>query len=240
MNPEGTGLGGASGVTGADRTPGSDRSNGTDGCPPGPPEQTESRERPEPPGQRARKEPPARAGRPAQRAQPEPRGLTGATGTTGATGQPGKEGSTGSTGPTGAPGIATIASFASWGSVSNEECLNYAQFDGKGQGPCPSKTSGYSASELLAGPAPANGEKITDLTASTSANLQSKASVVVSVIDNTTGTTLLSCSVITTSNGGCSNSTGSGTAGPGDYIEVKISGSGPHWYYGQWRVNFRY
>jgi hypothetical protein len=124
--------------------------------------------------------------------------------------------------------------------VSNEECLNYVQFEGKGQGPCPAKTSGYSASHLLAGPAPANGEKVTDLTATTSASLASKASVLVSVIDNTTGSTLLSCTVTAASSSGCSNISGSGTAAPGDYVEVQISGSGPHWYYGQWRVTFRY
>ncbi len=121
-----------------------------------------------------------------------------------------------------------------------EERLNYTQLEGKGQGPCPGKTSGYSGSELLAGPAPAGGETITDLNATTSANLGSKASVLVSVIDNTTGTNLLSCTVTTTSDGGCSNSSGSGTAAPGDYIEVEISGNGPHWYHGQWRVTFRY
>jgi hypothetical protein len=124
--------------------------------------------------------------------------------------------------------------------VSNEACLNYTQLEGKGQGPCPAKTSGYSGSELLAGPAPANGEKITDLDATTSAILGGKASVLVSVIDNTTGATLLSCAVTTASNGGCSNSSGSGTAAPGDYVEVKISGNGPRWYFGQWRVTFRY
>jgi hypothetical protein len=124
--------------------------------------------------------------------------------------------------------------------VPSGYCLNYTELEGKGQGPCPAKTSGYSGSELLAGPAPANGEKVTDLNATTSANLGGRASVLVSVIDNTTGTTLLSCTVTPTSNGGCSNSSGSGTAAPGDYIEVEISGSGSHWYYGQWRVTFRY
>jgi hypothetical protein len=64
--------------------------------------------------------------------------------------------------------------------------------------------------------------------------------VLVSVIDNTTGTTLLSCTVSSTSNGVCANTSGSGTAAPGDYVEVQISGSGPRWYYGQWRVTFRY
>jgi hypothetical protein len=124
--------------------------------------------------------------------------------------------------------------------VPSGYCLNYTELEGKGQGPCPAKTSGYSGSELLAGPAPANGEKVTDLNATTSANLGGRASVLVSVIDNTTGTTLLSCTVTPTSNGGCSNSSGSGTAAPGDYIEVEISGTGSRWCPGQWRVTFRY
>ena len=115
------------------------------------------------------------------------KGVTGATGATGATGQPGKEGSKGSTGATGQAGTAAIASFASSQSVSNGYCLNYTELEGKGQGPCPSKTSGYSGSELLAGPAPAGGETITNLYATTSASLGSKESVLVSVIDNTSG-----------------------------------------------------
>ncbi len=168
------------------------------------------------------------------------KGLTGATGTTGATGQPGKAGATGATGPTGAAGTAAIASFASSQSVSNGYCLNYTELEETGQGPCPSKTSGYSGSELLAGPAPAAGETITNLFATTNATLGSKESVLVSVIDNTTGITLLSCTVSSASKGSCSNASGSGTAAPGDYVEVKLTGIGSRWYPGQWRVTFRF
>jgi hypothetical protein len=137
-------------------------------------------------------------------------------------------------------GTAAIASFASSENVANGDCLAYTELEGEGQGPCPAKTSGYSGSELLASPAPANGERVADLNATTSANLGSRASVLVSVIDNTTGKTLLSCTVSASSNGGCSNSSGSGTAAPGDYIEVEINASGSRWYYGRWRVTFRY
>ena len=168
------------------------------------------------------------------------KGLTGATGTTGATGQPGKAGATGATGPTGAAGTAAIASFASSQSVSNGYCLNYTELEETGQGPCPSKTSDYSGSELLAGPAPAAGETITNLFATTNATLGSKESVLVSVIDNTTGITLLSCTVSSASQGACSNASGSGTAAPGDYVEVKLTGIGSRWRPGQWRVTFRF
>ena len=137
-------------------------------------------------------------------------------------------------------GTAAIASFASSQSVSNGYCLNYTALEGKGQGPCPAKTSGYSGSELLAGPAPAGGETITNLYATTNASLGSKESVLVSVIDNSSGQTLLSCTVSSASKGACSPASGSGTAAPGDYLEVKLTGIGSRWCPGQWRVTFRY
>ena len=140
----------------------------------------------------------------------------------------------------GPAGTAAIASFASSQSVSNGYCLNYTALEGKGQGPCPSKTSGYSGSELLAGPAPAGGETITNLYATTNASLGSKESVLVSVIDNSSGQTLLSCTVSSASKGACSPASGSGTAAPGDYLEVKLTGIGSRWCPGQWRVTFRY
>jgi hypothetical protein len=68
----------------------------------------------------------------------------------------------------------------------------------------------------------------------------SKESVLVSVIDNTTGVTLLSCTITSASKGVCSNASGSGTAAPGDYLEVKLTGTGTRWCPGQWRVTFRY
>ena len=95
-------------------------------------------------------------------------------------------------------------------------------------------------SELLAGPAPVGGERVTSLYATTSASLGSKESALVSVIDNTTGVTLLSCTVTSASKGACSNASESGTAAPGDYIEVKLTGIGSRWCPGQWRVMFRF
>jgi hypothetical protein len=124
--------------------------------------------------------------------------------------------------------------------VPNGYCLNYTELEGKGQGSCPAKTSGYAVSELLAGPAPAGGEKTTNLYATTSSSLGSKESVLVSVIDNTSGVTLLSCTVTSASKGACSNASGSGTTAPGDYVEVKLTGIGARWCPGQWRVTFRY
>ena len=116
------------------------------------PEQAEPRESQERLERPARKDPAGKTGATGPTGPAGAKGVTGATGTTGATGQPGKEGSKGETGPTGQAGTAAIASFASSQSVSNGYCLNYTAIEGKGQGPCPGKTSGYSGSELLAGP----------------------------------------------------------------------------------------
>jgi hypothetical protein len=124
--------------------------------------------------------------------------------------------------------------------VPSGYCLNYTELQGQGNGPCPQKTSGYSLSSLLAGPAPANGETVNNLYADTNANLASKESVLVSVIDNTTGLTLLSCTVTSSSNHSCSKSNETGSALPGENIEVKVTASGSKGNYMQWRVRFRY
>ncbi len=168
-------------------------------------------------------------------------GATGATGPAGAQGVTGATGVSGSSGPTGAtgqPGNAAIATFASSEGVPSGYCLNYTELAGQGNGPCPSRTSGYSASNLLAGPTPANGETVSNLYADTNAALAGRESVLVSVIDNTTGTTLLSCTVTSTSAHSCSNTKESGSALPGDNVEVKITASGSGCNDQQWRVRF--
>jgi hypothetical protein len=175
-------------------------------------------------------------------------GATGAQGATGATGPTGKEGvkgatgasgSAGATGATGPAGNAAIATFASSQGVPSGYCLNYTELAGQGNGSCPAKTSGYSPSDLLAGPTPANGATVTNLYADTNATPSSKESELVSVIDNTTGATLISCTVTSTSNHSCSNAKESGSAAPGDNIEVRVTASGSNCNNKAWRVRFR-
>jgi hypothetical protein len=62
----------------------------------------------------------------------------------------------------------------------------------------------------------------------------------VAVIDNTTGATLLSCTLTSGSPKGCSNTGGTGAAAAGDNIEVKITASGVSGSSKMWRVRFRY
>ena len=183
--------------------------------------------------------------------------MTGATGATGQTGKEGTKGTAGatgavgSTGATGQAGNAAIATFASFQmqsqpsgntfeNVSSGNCLYYTELAGPGNGACPPKTSGFSSSSLLAGPTPASGATVTNLYADTNATLTGKDTALVTVIDNTSGATLLSCTVNATNKSSCFNNSESGYAAPGDNIEVKVTGLGSSCNNKQWRVRFRY
>jgi hypothetical protein len=129
-------------------------------------------------------------------------------------------------------------------------CLNYTELAGPGEEKCPEATTGFSTSKLLAGPTPANGATVTNLYADSTAHMPpgSPEGVLVAVIDNTTGATLLSCTVSSPMPSGgpsgatCSNASGSGTAAAGDNIEVRLTAQfvGPGNNEKAWRVRFRY
>jgi hypothetical protein len=157
-------------------------------------------------------------------------------------GPTGPTGATGATGATGPSASAAIATFASFGGVGSGKCLNYTDLAGQGTGSCPAKTTGYSMSGLLAGPTPAGGATVTNLYADSNATVKGSDTALVAVIDNTTGATLLSCKVDSTTVNHCSNTTESGSAAAGENIEVKVTatpanGSGNS---KSWRVRFRY
>jgi hypothetical protein len=81
---------------------------------------------------------------------------------------------------------------------------------------------------------------VSNLYADTNVPVTGSDSAVVSVIDNTTGVTLLACTVNAVTKTSCLNSSGSGVAAPGDNIEVKVTGSGSSCADKEWRVKFRY
>jgi hypothetical protein len=160
-------------------------------------------------------------------------------------------GSTGGTGATGQAGSAAIATFASFEASSEGDksggqdvpsgsCLDYTELGVNGNGPCPSKTTGFSSSDRLAGPTPAGGATVTKLYADTGATLKGSDTVLVAVIDNTTGATLLTCTVNSTDKHSCSNSSGSGPVAAGENVEVKVTATGASGNNAQWRVRFRY
>jgi Collagen triple helix repeat (20 copies) len=188
-----------------------------------------------------------------------PQGVTGATGAQGPTGPTGPQGPTGSQGVTGATGAtgptgpqgatgpagnAAVATFASAQSVPNGNCLNYTMLAGQGNGYCPAKTTGFSLSPLLAG-MPENGGRVSNLYAETNATVSSGDTATVTVIDNTSGAALLSCTVTSMSKGVCSNTATAATAAaPGDRLEVQITTTSPRKSSScnnkEWSVRFRY
>jgi hypothetical protein len=141
-----------------------------------------------------------------------------------------------------AAGSTAIATFASFGNVPSGKCLKYTELAGQGQGPCPtSGTIGYSNSNFLAGPTPANNATVSNLYADSNVTLISGDTVTVEVIDNTAVALLLSCTVVFGSKS-CANPGSAPVAAAGDNIEVRVTaapsnGSGNN---KQWRVRFRY
>jgi len=133
-----------------------------------------------------------------------------------------------------------MATFASFGGVASGKCLNYTELAAQGNGNCPGATSGFSNSNLLAGPTPNNGATPSNLYADSNATVKGSDTASVAVIDNTTGATLISCAVTSASVNQCSAASGSGAASPGDNIEVKVTANGGSGNNKSWRVRFRY
>jgi hypothetical protein len=135
-----------------------------------------------------------------------------------------------------------IATFATKGTktVASGNCLDYTDIAPAGAAVCPAKTTGFSSSSLLAGPTPAGGATVSNLYADSNAVVSGTDTVLVAVIDNTTGATLLSCTVNSTTKSSCSNASGSGSAAAGDNIEVKLTATGTSGNSKLWRVTFRF
>jgi hypothetical protein len=132
-----------------------------------------------------------------------------------------------------------LATFASRKAVASGNCLAYTDIGPAGTGACPAKATGFSSSTTLA-PTPANGATVTNLYTDSNATVTGTDAVLVAVIDNTTGATLLSCTVTSSTPHGCSNSSESGSAAAGDNIEVKLTATGTSGTGKMWRVTFRF
>jgi hypothetical protein len=167
-------------------------------------------------------------------------GKEGKEGKEGPSGKEGKEGKSGAIGPAGPAGNAAIATFASFEDVPSGHCLDYTEVGDPGAASCPGKTTGFSSGRLLAGPTPANGATVSNMYVDSNAKVSGKDTVLVAVIDNTTGATLLSCTVESTSKSSCSNTGTSGPVAAGENIEVRLTATGSSGNYKDWRVRFRY
>ena len=173
-------------------------------------------------------------------------GATGATGATGPTGPTGPAGPEGKPGSVGTAGSSATLTFASQGGVMSGRCLNLGTLSyGQGQGPCPEKTTAFpmggTAEHELSPPVPGGGTKVNDVDAATNASLSGTETAEVMVIDNTTGTTLLTCKVTSATKNHCENTTETGSAFANEYLEVKVTGptTGPN-NNKSWQVTFRW
>ena len=87
---------------------------------------------------------------------------------------------------------------------------------------------------------PANGATVTNLYAETNATLTGKDTVLVAVIDNGSGATLLSCTINVATKNYCSNPGTSPPVAAGNKVEVKVTANGGSGSNKQWQVAFRY
>jgi hypothetical protein len=133
-----------------------------------------------------------------------------------------------------------VATYKSTKKVLTGKCLNFTGDATPGTGACPAATGGYSASKLLSSPMPANGATVSNLAANTSATVSGGDTAVVEVIDNTTTTVLLTCTVNSTTKNYCTNDASTGTAAVREKLEVRITAVGTSGNEKFWEVTFRY
>jgi hypothetical protein len=138
------------------------------------------------------------------------------------------------------PEGSSVATYASPKAVENGKCLNFTGRGAPGTGACPAATTGFSVSKLLSLAMPANGATVSNLYAATSATVSASDTAVVEVIDNTTSTVLLRCTVNSTNKNTCTNNSATGAAAAGNKLEVRITTTGTSGAGKGWEVTFRY
>jgi hypothetical protein len=138
------------------------------------------------------------------------------------------------------PEGSSVATYASPKAVENGKCLNFTGRGAPGTGACPAATTGFSVSKLLSLAMPANGATVSNLYAATSATVSGSDTAVVEVIDNTTSTVLLTCTVNSTNKNTCTNNSATGAAAAGNKLEVRITTTGTSGAGKGWEVTFRY
>jgi hypothetical protein len=87
---------------------------------------------------------------------------------------------------------------------------------------------------------PANGATVSNLYAQTSATVTGSDTATVEVVDNSTSTLLVSCTVNSTTVSECGNNQSTGKAVAGNKLEVEITTSGTSSSKKGWEVTFRY
>jgi hypothetical protein len=125
--------------------------------------------------------------------------------------------------------------FLSTANVHSLDCIGNALFGTGNANPCPAAvtTDTYSGEiAFLEGPVPSNGGTVTGLEATTNTAVSGTGTWTVDIVDNTSGSVLLSCQINTTpgtlgdiSTTACKN-TGSASVTAGHYIEARATKGG--------------
>ncbi len=133
--------------------------------------------------------------------------------------------------------------FMTNSAVTSGNCIRNLWSAGANSAACPSAVLAHALStdtNLLLGPVPAGGATISNLEAVTNASGTAANTAKIDVMNNTTGTVVLSCTINNTSlsASACQN-TGAAFVAAGSYLQVKVTltGSGMNL---QYRVSFRY
>jgi hypothetical protein len=127
--------------------------------------------------------------------------------------------------------------------VANGECIEFAALGTCNNGNCPAAVTPYAYSndtKFLTGPLASTGATVSGLVAVTDRAITGTNTATVDVIDNTTGLSVLFCTINTTTSfsvAACQNA-GSVAVPAGHYLQVRITYSGAP--QSQWRVTFRY
>ena len=120
-----------------------------------------------------------------------------------------------------------MATFYTTANVKTNECVGNLIFGVAGSAACPAAVPAntYSGDILfLEGPVPAGGGTVTNLEVTTNTAVTGTGTWITDVIDNTTGSILLSCTITAGTLGGvvCQN-TGSASVTAGHYLEVRVT-----------------
>jgi hypothetical protein len=123
------------------------------------------------------------------------------------------------------------------------ECIGNITFASNQHSACPAAVTTDYTNEVqdLEGPVPAGGGSVTNLVGTTNNAVSGTGAWLIEVVDNNTGTTLLSCTISVGTGGTSCQNTGSAAVSAGHYLMVRVSRSGSPLPSGsQFRVSFRY
>ena len=137
-----------------------------------------------------------------------------------------------------------MAIFFSKEKVRNAECVGNVEYGFMNHGPCPPATPASTFSNetrYLEGPVPAGGGSVSNLEATSDTGPTGAGTYLIEIVDNTTGGTLLSCSITAASPTQSCENNGTTPVAAGHYLQVRMTKTGsPSPKDTALRITFRY